>query len=68
MILLIIQIVIAVLLVASILMQSQGAGLGGAFGGGGELYHTKRGIEKSLFYATIVLVVLFTAVSIFALI
>lgn len=68
MILLIIQIVIAVLLVASILMQSQGAGLGGAFGGGGESYHTKRGIEKSLFYATIVLVVLFTAVSIFALI
>ncbi len=55
----IIQIVLAVLLIASILLQRQGAGLSGAFGGEGEFYHTKRGMEKYLFIATIILAILF---------
>lgn len=54
------QIVLAALLVASILLQSKGTGLGGVFGGGeGNIYRTKRGAEKILFVGTIVLAVLF---------
>ncbi|MEK7564911.1 MAG: preprotein translocase subunit SecG [Patescibacteria group bacterium] len=55
----IIQIVLAVLLVITVLLQQQGSGLSGAFGGEGEFHHTKRGAEKYLFVATIVLSVLF---------
>ena len=54
-----IQIAIAIALMAAILMQSRGAGLGGLFGGGGNVYLTKRGIEKKLFQATIALSIIF---------
>jgi len=53
------QIAVAVLLMAAILMQSQGTGLGASFGGEGNVYRAKRGVEKSLFYSTIVLTVIF---------
>jgi len=55
------QIVIAVLLVATILLQQRGAGGSAIFGGGsgGTSYYTKRGFEKILFIATIVLAGLF---------
>ncbi|MCX6798116.1 MAG: preprotein translocase subunit SecG [Candidatus Falkowbacteria bacterium] len=53
------QIVISLLLIISILMQNRGTGLGSAFGGGNSVYLTKRGVEKKLFYATIVLAILF---------
>ena len=56
----IIQIVTAILLVVFVLLQQRGSGLGGAFGGGGEVYQTKRGVEKGLFFATIITGVLFT--------
>lgn len=59
----IIQIIVAVLLIASILMQSRGAGLGGIFGGSGGVYLTKRGLEKKLFIATIVLAAIFILLS-----
>lgn len=55
----IIQIVTAILLILFVLLQQRGSGLGGAFGGGGEVYQTKRGVEKGLFVATIVTGVLF---------
>lgn len=57
----IIQIIIAVLLSASILLQRKGEGLSGAFGGqgGGGVYFKKRGMEKILFIASIVLALLF---------
>lgn len=55
----IIQIVLAVLLTASILLQHRGTGLGGAFGGEGNVYRTRRGAEKTLFIGTIVLAALF---------
>lgn len=55
----IIQTVSAVLLIFSILMQRRGAGLSGTFGGEGGVYSTRRGIEKFLFGATIVLGVIF---------
>lgn len=59
----IIQIVIAVLLMVAILMQNRGAGLGGVFGGSGGVYLTKRGLEKKLFIATIVLAAIFILLS-----
>ncbi len=53
------QIVVVILLIISILMQQKGSGLGSAFGGGDNVYATKRGAEKFIFYSTIVLSVLF---------
>ncbi|MEK7167987.1 MAG: preprotein translocase subunit SecG [Patescibacteria group bacterium] len=55
----IIQIISAVLLVIAILMQNRGSGLGAAFGGGGDVYHAKRGMEKTLFNITIALAIIF---------
>ncbi len=57
------QIVVAVLLMLAILMQNRGAGLGGVFGGSGGVYLTKRGLEKKLFMATIVLAAIFILLS-----
>lgn len=57
------QIIVSILLVGTILLQSQGSGLGGTWGGGGESYHTKRGVEKTLFAFTIILAVLFFVLS-----
>jgi preprotein translocase subunit SecG len=62
--LLIIQIVISVALITAILFQVKGGGLGGIFGQADSVFRTKRGIEKYLFIATIVLVVIFVALSI----
>ena len=58
------QIILSVLLVAAILLQSQGSGLGSSWGGGGETYHTKRGLEKVIFYFTIVGTILFALLSV----
>lgn len=57
------QIIIAALLMLAILSQSRGAGLSGVFGGAGNIYRTKRGVEKKLFIATIILAVLFLSIS-----
>lgn len=57
------QIIIALLLMIAILMQNRGAGLGGIFGGSGGVYLTKRGLEKKLFIATIVLAAIFILLS-----
>lgn len=56
--LLILQIICSILLITLILLQSSKGGLGGGLGGG-ELYRTKRGAEKVIFTATIVVAVLF---------
>lgn len=55
MVLEILQIIVAVLLIGSILLQAQGGGLSPAFGGGGEMYRSKRNVEKFLVIATGVL-------------
>lgn len=60
----ILQIIVSILLVTAILLQQRGTGLGAAFGGASDVFRTKRGIEKSLFYATIGLSVLFFATAI----
>lgn len=53
------QIVTAILLIVAILLQNRGASVGGVFGGGDAVYQTKRGVEKKLFIATIILSVIF---------
>lgn len=51
--------ILAVLLTAAILLQARGANVGLAFGGSGDFYRTRRGIEKKLHIATVILAVLF---------
>lgn len=66
-----IQIVISVLLILAILLQHSGAQNGGALSGGdasSSVFHTRRGLEKLLFIATIVLGVLFAVTSFVSLI
>lgn len=48
-----------ILMVLAILLQQRGATLGAGFGASGELYTTRRGIDKNLFEVTIVLAVIF---------
>jgi len=56
-----IQIVLSLLLIAAILLQRTGASIGGAFGADNfsSGFHTRRGLERTLFHATIVLGILF---------
>lgn len=61
------QIFSSILIIVLVILQTQGTGLGAAWGGGGETYHTKRGVEKFLFYLTIASVVVFTVFSLAAL-
>lgn len=58
-ILTIFEIVLAVSLITSIIIQPKGQGLGGVWGGGGEFYKSRRGVEKIVFYLTIILACLF---------
>lgn len=51
----------AILMVAAILLQQRGASLGAGFGASGELYTSRRGLDKSLYRATVVLAVIFLA-------
>lgn len=60
----ILQIIIAVLLIVSILLQAQGGGLSPVFGGGGEMYRSKQNVEKFLIGATIILSVLLALLSV----
>lgn len=55
------QIIFAAMLIAAILIQQRGTGLGSTFGGEGQVYRSKRGAERLLFMATIVLSILFAA-------
>ena len=62
-ILLIINIVVAIAITGLILLQGKGAGLGSAWGGGGEMFQTRRGIEKVTLRITVVLIVIFFVLS-----
>jgi preprotein translocase subunit SecG len=64
----IIQITVSIILIGAILLQAKGTGLGSAWGGGGEMYRSKRGVEKILYTATILLCVVFLISSILGLI
>lgn len=58
------QIGSAILMMITILLQQRGQGLGSGFGGTGMEYSTKRGVERGIFYATIVFAVIFIGISI----
>ena len=60
------QIIIAVVLIIVFLLQVRGGGLGGIFGQQAGVYRTRRGVEKTLFRLTILLMVIFVVISIFA--
>lgn len=61
----VLQIVVSVLLIVVVLLQVKGSGFGAALGGmsGGSVFRTKRGLEKTLFQATILLTIVFIFVS-----
>ena len=65
-----VQIGLGVLLIASILLQQSGAGVGGAFGGFDVAsgFHTKRGFEKFLFIFSIILAILFALTALLSLV
>ncbi|MDD3773805.1 MAG: preprotein translocase subunit SecG [Patescibacteria group bacterium] len=58
-----VEIVVAFLLVISILLQQRSTSLGGAFGGESAVYHTRRGIEKILFWLTIIFGLVFVTLA-----
>ncbi|MEK7460569.1 MAG: preprotein translocase subunit SecG [Patescibacteria group bacterium] len=54
------QIILSIILGTTIILQQTGAGVGGAMGGSDDsVHHTRRGMEKVLFYVTIVVAILF---------
>ena len=63
-----IQIILGILLILVIIIQQKGSGIGTAFGGDLSFYRTKRGAEKLLFYATIVIACLFILTSLIGLV
>lgn len=63
------QIAVSILVIVLILVQERSSGAGGLFGGGTDhAYQARRGLEKSIFIATIILVVAFAALALFNLI
>ena len=53
------QITVCIILVALVMIQQRGAALGAGFGGGNEVYSTKRGAQKKIYYATIAVATVF---------
>ena len=53
------QIAVSIILIVLIAIQQRGAALGAGFGGGGEIYSTKRGAQKKIYYATIAITTIF---------
>ena len=58
------QIFVAIALIAILLLQVRGGGLGGIFGQADTVYRTRRGVEKRLLQLTIALMIIFTILSI----
>lgn len=64
----VIQIILAVVIVGLILLQERSSGISGLLGGeGGGFYQARRGMEKIIFYSTIVLIVAFVGVAVYRL-
>lgn len=60
----VVQIVVAILLMFAILVQAKGVGVGTIFGGEGQFYKSRRGVEKLFLIATIILSLFFVLTSI----
>jgi protein translocase SecG subunit len=63
----ILQIIVCTLLVTVILLQQRGSSLGEAYGGAGASYFVRRGFEKFLFIATVILGILFVGLTVISL-
>jgi protein translocase SecG subunit len=64
----IIQIILSVLIITLILLQERSSGMSGLMGGSGEgYYQARRGMEKLVFYSTIILSVAFVALAVYQL-
>jgi preprotein translocase subunit SecG len=61
--LLVVNIILSVVIVVLILVQGKGAGLGSAWGGGGEMFATRRGVEKVILWLTSVSIAIFLVIS-----
>jgi len=67
--LLIAQIIVSIILIILVLLQQRGTALGSAFGGeGGSFYSTRRGIQKKIFWGTIIFATLFIILAILKLV
>jgi preprotein translocase subunit SecG len=64
----IVQILISVILICVVLLQTRGSGFSSTFSSDSSIYRTRRGVERTLFNATIVLAALFVIVSVMAVI
>ncbi len=61
----IVQLIVSIVLIGIVLMQAKGSSIGTIFGGAeSSIYRTRRGLEKRLFQFTILLAVVFVALSI----
>lgn len=59
------QIIVALGVITIVLLGSRGTGVGSAFGGdSGSIYHTRRGIERTVFNMTIGIIVIFVVLAI----
>ncbi|OIO14288.1 preprotein translocase subunit SecG [Candidatus Gottesmanbacteria bacterium CG11_big_fil_rev_8_21_14_0_20_37_11] len=63
-IVLVIQIVVSIAVISVILLQAKGVGLGRAWGGGGEFYKSRRGVEKFIFQLTVFFIIIFLITSV----
>jgi len=64
----IIQIMLSVAIIGLILLQERSSGMSGLLGGEGiGFYQARRGAEKIIFYATIILIVAFVAIALYGL-
>lgn len=61
---LIAQIILGLVLTVLVVMQTQNSGAGSMFGNDTTVYHTRRGLEKTMYNATIVLTIAFFVISI----
>ena len=61
------QIIVSILLIILIAIQQRGSSLGSSFGGSGEVYSTRRGAQKKIYYATIALATLFLVLGVLSL-
>lgn len=66
--LLLVQALVSVLLIVLVMLQNQGAGLGSGFGGSSVSYHSRKGLEKYVFAATIGLIILFVGLAIISMV
>ena len=64
-IVLVLNIVVSLIIIGLILMQGKGAGLGSAWGGAGEMFQTRRGVEKIVLKVTVAFIIIFFAISVY---